>query len=500
MGARLAVAAGNALGARAAARVAADGGNAVDACLAAAVMGWVAEPFFASMAGSGFVAIATPAGEVEVIDGNNAMPHTQPAEPGQGLERIYLEYSDGMYTGVGGGSVAVPGVLAAVHRAWERHGRIQWAALFEDAIAVARAGLPMPRTSAYYLSVTYERLWARFEQAAALFSSEARPGGMRPLAEGETFVQPELAEALELVAGQGPQALYGGELGAAIAAAIAAGGGFLTLGDLSAYRAEVRAPIVGEAFGWTVYSNPPPAIGGATLVHLLSLLERAEPQDPRARLAAYVDALRTALGVRRERYADPDALAAAVADVLAGLRPGRGETTHSSAADADGYACALTESAGYGAGLVVHGVLLNNTLGEEELNPLGVHRLPPGARCQSNMAPTIARGPRRTVALGSPGADRIVGAIAQTFLRLALDGDSLADAVAAPRAHVDLRPEGERLCFEPGLPGGAIEGFVHRPYDDINMYFGAVQAAEVRADGSVDAAHDPRRSGASLTV
>lgn len=500
MKAKLAVAAGNALGARAAARIAASGGNAVDACLAAAIMGWVAEPFFASMAGSGFVAIATPAGEVEVIDGNNAMPCTQPAAPGQGVKRIYLEYSDGMYTGVGGGSVAVPGVLAAVHRAWERHGRIDWAALFDDAIAVARAGLPFPRTSAYYLSVTYERLWAPFEQAAALFSSQAHPGDMRPLAEGELFVQPELAEALTLVAEQGPKALYGGELGAAIVEAIAADGGFMTLDDLRAYRAELRAPIVSEAFGWTVSSNPPPAIGGATLVHLQSLLEQADLSDPVARLSAFVNALRTALGVRRERYADPDEVAAAVAEVLANLRPGRGETTHSSAADADGYVCAVTESAGYGAGLVVQGVLLNNTLGEEELNPLGVHRLPPGARCHSNMAPTIARGPGRTVALGSPGADRIVGAIAQTLLRVALDGDSLAAAVTAPRAHVDLRPEGERLCFEPGLPGEAIKGFIHRPYEDIHMYFGAVQAAEVRADGRVDAAHDPRRSGASLIV
>jgi gamma-glutamyltranspeptidase/glutathione hydrolase len=428
------------------------------------------------------------------------MPLTLPAEPGQGLRRIYLEYSDGMYTGVGGGSVAVPGVLAAVHRAWERHGRIEWAALFEDAIAVARAGLPFPKTSAYYLSVTYERLWAPFERAATLFSSPDRPGAMRPIAEGETFTQPELAEALELVADRGPAAFYEGELGAAIAEAIAADGGFLTLADLAAYRAEVRAPIVAEVFGWTVHSNPPPAIGGATLVHLLNLLERADLSEPVARLNAFVDALRTAFGVRRERYADPNEVAAAVAELLAGLRAGRGETTHSSAADADGYACAVTESAGYGAGLVVQGVLLNNTLGEEELNPLGVHSLPPGARCHSNMAPTIARGPGRTVALGSPGADRIVGAIAQTFLRLALDGDALPDAVAAPRAHVDLRPGGARLCFEPGLPGEAIAGFIHRPYDDLHMYFGAVQAAEVRADGSVDAAHDPRRSGASLVV
>ena len=101
---RLAIAAGNGLGAEAAEKIARDGGNAVDACLAASVMAWVAEPFFASTAGSGFIVVRTPDGEVEVIDGNNAMPHTQPAEPGQGLTRTFIpDYSDGMHTGIGAG-------------------------------------------------------------------------------------------------------------------------------------------------------------------------------------------------------------------------------------------------------------------------------------------------------------------------------------------------------------------------------------------------------------
>ena len=175
------------------------------------------------------------------------------------------------------------------------------------------------------------------------------------------------------------------------------------------------------------------------------------------------------------------------------------ETTHGSVADSDGYVCSITESNGYGAGLVVNGMMLNNSLGEEELNPMGVHGLTPGSRCHSNMAPTIASGPGLVVALGSPGADRIVGAIAQTLMRLAVDGDSLKEAVAAPRAHLDPRPEGETLCFEPGLPGNELS-FKPRPYDDIHMFFGAVQAASVSDDGSVDAVHDPRRSGGHVLI
>ena len=37
------------------------------------------------------------------------------------------------------------------------------------------------------------------------------------------------------------------------------------------------------------------------------------------------------------------------------------------------------------------GLLLNNALGEPELNKLGLHRLAPGTRLASNMAPTTGR-------------------------------------------------------------------------------------------------------------
>ena len=130
---------------------------------------------------------------------------------------------------------------------------------------------------------------------------------------------------------------------------------------------------------------------------------------------------------------------------------------------------------------------------------MGAHRLTPGSRCHSNMTPTVASGPDRVVGLGSPGADRIVGAVAQTFLRLAIDGLGLADAVAAPRAHLAMKPSGPLLCYERGLPGEDLP-YALRPYAEPHMYFGAVQAASVADDGTVDAAHDPRRSGASTLI
>ena len=497
---RLGIAAGNSLGAEAAARVARDGGNAVDACLASAVMGWVAEPFFASIGGSGFVTVRTPDGKVEVIDGNNAMPHSVPNEPGQGIRRVYLDYSDGMYTGIGAGSVGVPGILAAAHRAWERHGKIEWPAIIQPAIDAARQGLPFPRTSAYYLSVTWKEIWATYPESRELFG----PSGT-PLVEGQPFVQERQAQALELIAEKGPDVFYRGELGSSIVEALAADDGFITLDDLDRYEAFVRDPIASESFGWRVESNPPPSVGGALVVHMLAILESAKLQEPAHRLRAFVEAQRSSIDRSDRFFNEPDTIAADIDSDVRGTAPapptkGSPETTHASSADADGYVCSVTESNGYGSGIVVNGMMFNNTLGEEELNPLGPHCLRPGSRCHSNMAPTIATGPDRVVGVGSPGATRIVGAVTQALLRMMVDGDSLADAVSAPRAHLDPRVAGETLCFEPGLPGSAIKDCIHRPYDEIHMYFGAVQAASVSDDGTVDAAHDPRRSGGSSLI
>ena len=495
---RLGIAAGNKLGTDAARRVAQEGGNAVDANLASAIMGWVAEPFFASIGGSGFIAVRDPDGSVEVIDGNTTMPLTTPEVHGQGARRIFLpKYADGIYMGIGGGAVAVPGILAAVRLAWERHGRIEWPALFTEAIRVAREGFPFPKVSDYYLSCTWENIWSAYSEGRAIFGDDGVP-----MTEGQMLTQPELAEALEAVANDGPEVFYSGWLGEEIIETIERDHGFMTLDDLKSYTPEIRQPVSTTAFGWRIDSNPPPAVGGAVLVHMLALLESANVTDPVKRLTAIVEAQRMAVGYRRERYHDPEGIAAAFEEALATInqRSQRSsETTHTSSADSDGYVCSITESNGYGSGLIVHGMLLNNTLGEEELNPLGLHRIPPGSRTHSNMAPTIASQGGRAVALGSPGADRIVGAIAQTFIRIAVEGESLAEALAAPRAHLDPRPNGETVCFEPGLPGEELP-WLKRPYDEIHMYFGGVQAASVDEDGTVDAAHDPRRSGGSALV
>ncbi len=160
-------------------------------------------------------------------------------------------------------------------------------------------------------------------------------------------------------------------------------------------------------------------------------------------------------------------------------------------------------SNGYGSGITIPGtgVICNNSLGEPELNPRGYHAAAPGTRMVSNMAPTLARHPdgRRFLAMGSPGASRITTAIAQAWLSYALEGCSFEEAVTAPRLHLEPMPDGLRAQCEPGIDPGllAANGYTVRPFEERDMYFGAVKLAGCDARGNLHAIADDRREGAT---
>jgi gamma-glutamyltranspeptidase/glutathione hydrolase len=221
------------------------------------------------------------------------------------------------------------------------------------------------------------------------------------------------------------------------------------------------------------------------------------------------EAQRTVLGLRANELA-PGAVTDEIAERL--LSPEffaawaqRGQaphTTHLSVATADGSAVAITMSLGYGAGIVVPGtgIALNNGMGEPERNRPGV-QWTPGTRLPSNMAPTVAwNDAGEAVAMGSPGASRIVTAIAQTWLRHGALGMLWPEAVAAPRLHVEEVAGALRAQVEPGIDSSLLSEFVVRPFDRPDMYFGAVQLAARASNGALVSVADARRSGTALIV
>jgi gamma-glutamyltranspeptidase/glutathione hydrolase len=145
------------------------------------------------------------------------------------------------------------------------------------------------------------------------------------------------------------------------------------------------------------------------------------------------------------------------------------------------------------------GLHLNNMLGEQDLNPLGFHRYPPGRRLPSMMAPTVVvRDGMAELVLGSAGSNRIRSAILQTIVRVIDEGMRAGEAVEAPRVHY----EDGVVYAEPGVDLSAVEAS-GRPlarFRDRNLFFGGVQAVECDRDGLFWGGGDPRRGGATVTV
>jgi gamma-glutamyltranspeptidase/glutathione hydrolase len=173
--------------------------------------------------------------------------------------------------------------------------------------------------------------------------------------------------------------------------------------------------------------------------------------------------------------------------------------------DADGVCATVTCSNGSCSGVVVPGtgMHLNNMLGEEDLNPRGFHRNPPGARVPSMMSPTVVlRDGQPEMALGSAGSNRIRSAIVQTVAGVIDGGLGAQSAVDTPRLHV----EDDLVDAEPGVDEEALRaleagGWRLRRWDERNLYFGGVQlVARDPATGELSGGGDPRRGGVVASV
>ncbi len=497
---RVAVAASNPLAVDAALRLAQDGGNAVDAGLAAILVAMVCEPGICSPAGGAFVMVAPADGSAAVtVDGNVEMPGRglPPEVFGRGLREVTTSYGGGLTMHIGHASVATPGALAALDAASRAYGRAPWREIVAPAVAAARDGFPLGSASAYYLGMVHDSVydWHPGSQAALYDAGELRQAG-------DIMVVEHLADSLQLIAEEGAAALYTGDLAARIAADMAEYGGLLTAADLAAFRPVVRPALTVAYADWVFATNPPPSIGGTALAAMLTLMAEL-PADDLAALAAVQDGV---LGYRLAHLDVTEDRAAAAYRLLdlvgsGGLASlgGAASTVHVSVVDAEGGACAVTSSAGYGSGVMTPGtgLWLNNCLGEPELNRGGGHALDPGERLPSNMAPTVGRTTAGDVlAIGSPGADRITTALLQVLVGFAGAGLDLDAAIARPRLHVTRQNETTLVQYEddltlPDLPWPA------RSHGPASMYFGGVGAALRTAAGDLHAAGDPRRNSAA---
>ncbi len=505
---RVAIAVPSRVSATAALRVAEMGGGAVDTAVAAMLVAMVTEPGIVSLAGGAYVTL-WPVGDADavVVDSYVAMPGLGRPPGKVETRQIRTAYGGGLAMAAGHGSVAVPGALAGLDLAVSRWGRLPWREVVAPAYEAARDGFPLGSAAGYYLPFVRDSLFAwDAETRAAL----RRPDGawVQP---GDRMVVPHLAGTLALVAERGARELYAGELSERLVMDMTDRGGLLTARDLAEYRPVVRRALGVPAGAWALRTNPPPAIGGAALAAMLTLLgERPAASWTPEDVLRLVAVQHRVLDVRREILDVADDRERAALELLRGVgwqQPASPSTVHVSAVDADGTACAITASSGYGSGATVPGtgLWLNNCLGELELNRGAA--LPPGVRLRSNMAPTVGRTvDGAALAIGSPGADRITTALLQVLAPFAHAGTSLQEAVDRPRLHVHYvddagwRVEAEEdlpLADEVALPDGRVLAVIrhHRH----SMLFGGVGAALRTSAGTLAAAADPRRAGIATT-
>jgi gamma-glutamyltranspeptidase/glutathione hydrolase len=493
------VAAGHPITAEAGAEVLREGGNAVDAAVAAVLASFAVESPLTGFGAGGFMMVHGAATGTVLIDFFVAAPGRDDIERTAELVPVPVHFdADTVQTFyVGPASCGVPGTAAGLELALTTYGSMPLSALVAPAVRLAREGAPVNAEQAYILHILAP-IHLRLPGTRQLYAPDGEE-----VREGSLFRFPELGDALERFGAEGAEPFYRGEVAQALSRFVVEHGGSLGPSDLAGYEAIVRDPISAPFRGTEVLTNPPPSSGGILIAYCLGLLERLGGRSGPEQLVAAMDA---ANRVRGEEFAeslygvgleesllDPDRLDLRAGDLL-------GSTTHISVLDGDGMCASVTCSNGSGSGLLVPGtgVILNNMLGEEDLNPLGFHAIAPGRRVPSMMAPSVVlREGQIELGLGSAGSNRIRSAILQTIVRVVEEGMSAGDAVHAPRLHF----EQGIVQAEPGIDEAAlarIEGrgipVLRRPR--INLFFGGVQAvAHDRIDGSLSGGGDPRRGG-----
>ena len=508
-----AVAAGSPLAARAGADALAAGGTATDAVIAGALMSAVAESVLTGPGAGGFLLVRPPGGPATLLDFFVSVPGAGPG--GRVLDPDDLHAFTVPFGTVeqvfhiGAASCAVPGMLAGLDLASRRFGRIPLADLAAPAVRQAREGVMIGEQVAYLHEILAEMLM-HTPSSAAIYGQH----GGRPTPPGGTIWMPDLAETLERFGREGAACLYDGMLGEELIRYLEVQGGLITRDDLRAYGVIERTPLEVSFRGVTVLTNPPPSSGGTLISAALHHLgQNPPPVDDDGFYLGLARAEAAANSMRGPEFnaslSDDDFLdrfwAALSGHETSGLPPSRKPTgtTHVSAIDAEGGMASLSSSNGSGSGVVVPGtgIMLNNMLGESDLNPGGFGTLPAGVRMTSMMAPTlIIDGDRPVASLGSAGSNRLRSAILAVVADL-VDGNALPrDAVARPRIH----HEGGGLDVEGGVPDNAVQalradGFDLRLWTESNLYFGGVSAVGSGKRG-LEAAGDPRRGGGAFGV
>ncbi len=506
------VAAGHPVTVGAAEQVLRAGGNAFDAAVAAFFAACVAEPVLASLAGGGFLLAGFPSGAAKLFDFFVQTP--QRARADIDFYPVQVDFGSAQQEfHIGMGACATPGCVRGILHVHASLGRMPLTELVVPACRAARDGVAVNALQAYIMELVQGIYATEHARRHLTLAGPAHPVPR----EGDVVRCPDLADVIEHLAREGESLFYRGEIAQRIVELCSTHGGHLSPADLSDYAVAVREPLHISFRNARITTNPAPSTGGLLIGFGLSLLESlsdavefgsyahlrllaevmGQTSDVRLR---YLNETAGVADTAARRLLDAEFLRQYRASVADRARALSG-TTHISVMDDSGNVAALTVSNGEGNGYVIPGtgIMLNNMLGEQDLNPSGFHRWRPDQRLCSMMAPTIARlADGVTIATGSGGSNRIRTALLQVLLNLAHFGCDLETAIHAPRIHL----EDIELNLEGGLADDVVERLTgeyveHRVFDTLNLFFGGAHTVSRDRRGAVAGVGDPRRGGVS---
>lgn len=433
-------------------------------------------------------------------------------------------------------AVGVPGSVAGFYKAWELNGTLPWADLVQPSIHLAEYGFPVSYDLAEVLTI--KRDWLSLNTASLI---EFYKTDGTPYRQGELMKRPALANTLRLIAEQGPDVFYKGEIADRIVADMSAYGGHIDHQDLANYDVIVRAPLRGTYRGYEIVAMPPPSSGGVAIIQMLNILEpfpMSEWKYSSKSLHVFAEAMKLVFADRGKHLADPayfqspvealtdkaygQSLAAEISltgtlnvdqgrleTYLAAEGEESPSTTHYSIIDSNGNAVSntYTLSSSFGSGLTVEGtgILLNNQIhtfsvragieGATGFIASEANKVEAGKRPISSQSPTMVfKDGEPFLILGSPGGSRIINAVAQLIVNVIDHDMNIADATHQPRIHHQWVPN--ILEVEPGFnpdTQAALSALGH----DVEVTFTMGSTQSIHVDGGyIFGSSDPRRPNA----
>jgi len=517
------VAAESPLAAQAGATILARGGNAVDAAVATnAVMG-VVEPMMNGIGGDLFAIVyEAKTGKLYGLNASGWAPAKL------SIEFVKAKGISGQMPDRGIQTVTVPGTVDGWSQLLSRFGTKKFPEVLEPAIQYARQGFPVPELDAAYWSEA-EKLLKTESNAAATFLIDGRVPRL-----GEVFRNPDVAHSLELIAAQGRDGFYKGDIAQRILATSSRLGGSMSADDLAEFSSEWVEPISTTYRGWTVYEIPPNGQGIAALM-MLNMMETfplakygQNSTDAlhvmiEAKKLAYADMYRYVAdqkfsrvpveGMLSKDYAARRAKLIDMTKANCNVSPGesefptKGDTTYLTVVDRDGNMVSLIQSnfLEFGSGLVPDGTgfALQNRGALFSLDPASPNALAGHKRPLHTIIPGfMSRGDER-IAFGIMGGFNQAQAHAQFVANVVDFGMNIQAALEAARfskhtfAGCDVEME-DRI--EPGVRKALAErGHEIKVNGSFSSSMGGGQA--VRRDFSTGVnfgASDPRKDGAAI--